>query len=104
MLSGAATIEVAMGVEGNTYGAIHMIPPRVLITGATGFVGCRLARVLSDSGVQVTGIVRSWHKAARVARLPITLAPGDVSDRRSLTDAMQGCDTVVHCALDTGVD
>jgi nucleoside-diphosphate-sugar epimerase len=77
---------------------------RVLITGATGFVGCRLAEILVDRKVEVVGMVRSLHKAARLARLPVRVVNGDLLDKASLRQAMQGCDTVFHCALDSSID
>jgi len=81
-----------------------MHPNRVLITGATGFVGCRVAEVLSAKKVQVVGMVRSWHKAARLARVPVKLVHADLNDQESLTQAMRGCDTVIHCALDSNLE
>ena len=74
---------------------------RVLITGATGFVGCRVAEVLAASDIPIVGMIRSWHKAARLARLPLKLVQGDISNAKALEQAMQGCETVVHCALDS---
>jgi nucleoside-diphosphate-sugar epimerase len=81
-----------------------MKPERILITGATGFVGCRLAEVLVGQKVEVVGMVRSWHKAARLARLPVWMVHGELLDRNSLRQAMSGCDTVFHCALDSSSD
>ncbi|HJT81704.1 MAG TPA: NAD(P)-dependent oxidoreductase [Chthoniobacterales bacterium] len=81
-----------------------MNPQRVLITGATGFVGCRLAEVLVGKGIDVTGMVRSWHKAARLARLPIRMVQGDLLNPGSVREAMRNCDTVFHCALDSSSD
>jgi len=77
---------------------------RVLITGATGFVGCRLAEVLVDRELEVVAMVRSWHKAARLARLPVRMVHGNLSNKTSLREAMRNCDTVFHCALDSSVE
>src|SRR3954471_4708325 len=81
-----------------------MNPQRVLITGATGFVGCRLAEVLVERQLDVVAMVRSWHKAARLARLPVRMAHGDLSNPNSLREAVRNCDTVFHCALDSAVE
>lgn len=80
-----------------------MSPKQVLITGATGFVGCRLAEVAVERGIPVVGMVRSWHKAARLARLPIRMAHGNLMDKNSLREAIKGCDVVFHCAVDSSV-
>jgi len=78
---------------------------QILITGATGFVGCRLAEVLvREHQAEVVAMVRSWHKAARLARLPVRMVHGDLLDRASLQEAMRDCGTVFHCALDSSVE
>ena len=73
---------------------------RVLITGATGFIGGRLAEVLTDLGIEVTALVRSWATAARLARLPVRMVGGDILDPESVRRAVDGCDVVLHCAVD----
>jgi len=46
---------------------------RVLITGAGGFIGGRVAEVLHGSGwAQVRAGVRKWACAARIGRPPVT--------------------------------
>lgn len=69
----------------------------VLITGATGFIGRRLAAVLSDQ-YAVRGLVR--HLARAKALLPdnVELARGDLTDAASLKAAVAGADAVVHLA------
>jgi nucleoside-diphosphate-sugar epimerase len=74
----------------------------VLITGASGFIGTRLAEVAIGRGFDTVGLIRNWSRTARVARVPIRLVRGDVLDRVSLEHAMQGCDSVIHCATDFG--
>jgi nucleoside-diphosphate-sugar epimerase len=71
---------------------------RVAITGAAGFVGRPLARLLSASGHEVVGVVRSDGAASEVLAdggLGF-VAPGLV--RESLTNAFAGCHAVVHLA------
>ncbi|MEX1257186.1 MAG: NAD-dependent epimerase/dehydratase family protein [Gemmatimonadota bacterium] len=73
---------------------------KVALTGATGFIGGRLAEVLVERGAQVVCVVRRWGGASRLARLPVRMVGGDVRDPASLRAAFEGCDTVLHCAVD----
>ncbi|HEY8074286.1 MAG TPA: NAD-dependent epimerase/dehydratase family protein [Labilithrix sp.] len=68
---------------------------RVLLTGATGFLGRHVARQLLESGHGCVALVR-----ARGADLPdgVEQRKGDVLDRASVEAALEGCDAVVHCA------
>jgi nucleoside-diphosphate-sugar epimerase len=76
---------------------------RICITGATGFIGSRLAEVAVARGDDVTCLVRTWHKAARLARFPVRLMHGDIQRPDSLTEAVRGCEVVFHCAVDFAV-
>lgn len=70
----------------------------ILITGATGFIGGRLAeRLVFEHGCEVRALVRDWRKAVWLSRLPLTVVEGDVTIPSSLQRAMQGCDIVFHC-------
>jgi nucleoside-diphosphate-sugar epimerase len=72
---------------------------KAFITGATGFIGGRIAEKLwIEYGIKSHCLVRNISNAARLARLPVTMLPGDVLDKTSIEDAMEGCDTVFHCA------
>lgn len=68
------------------------------LTGATGFVGGRVARQLAAAGHAVTAVVRNPQKARDLAALGVTLAQGDVTDRESLRAPMAGADGVFHIA------
>jgi len=75
---------------------------RVLITGATGFIGGRLAeRLVLEHGAEVRALVRNLAAAARLARFPVTVLHGDVTSVPDLATAIQGCDAVFHCAYGT---
>lgn len=71
---------------------------RVFLTGATGFIGGEVARLLRERGDQVRVLVRDPTKAFRLADLGCDLSPGDLSDENALRTAMHGCDVLVHCA------
>lgn len=70
---------------------------RVLVTGATGFIGGRVARVLVDEGQDVRVLVRPTSDRRG---LPDAVTPviGDVTKPASLREAAKGVDAVVHLA------
>ena len=71
---------------------------KILITGATGKVGSRLARRLAGRGHHVRALVRDSSRAAALLGPRIELAEGDLLDSESLALAVQGAAAVVHCA------
>lgn len=71
---------------------------RYFITGATGFVGGRIARRLREAGHDVVALVRSPAKAADLQALGVTLASGDVTDKQSVATPIRGVDGVFHIA------
>ena len=71
---------------------------KILITGATGKVGSRLAKRLAQRGDQVRALVRDPARAASLLEAGIELAEGDLLNPASLAPAMRGIDAVLHCA------
>lgn len=77
-------------------------PGRVLVTGATGFIGCRVAEVLHlRDGWHVRALVHNPGSAARLARLPVEMVQGDLRSQDDMRRVVEGCDSVVHCAIGT---
>lgn len=68
-----------------------------LVTGATGFVGWHVARLLTESGHRVRALVRD---PARVRELDVERVTGDLHDAASLRRAVAGCGVVFHVAAD----
>src|ERR1700686_352398 len=70
------------------------------VTGATGFLGSHVARVLADNGADMRLLVRSSSNLRNIEGLRADRALGDLRDPVSLGKAMAGCDTVFHVAAD----
>ena len=68
-----------------------------LVTGATGFLGWHVARVLRERGWPVRALVRPGK---HVRELDVEEIVGDLRNPESVQAAMQGCDSVFHVAAD----
>jgi nucleoside-diphosphate-sugar epimerase len=71
---------------------------RCLVTGASGFIGGRLAERLARDGCTLRALVRKSSDTARLEALRVELVVGDLSDPSSLARAVEGCHHVLHCA------
>lgn len=102
-LGGLGPLATSNGHAGAVPATVRMNGSRrVLVTGATGFIGCRTAEILSlRDGWQVRGLVRNPANASRLARLPVEMILGDLNNDADMARAVQGCDAVVHCAIGT---
>jgi uncharacterized protein YbjT (DUF2867 family) len=76
--------------------------PQVLVTGATGFIGGRLARELLKRGHPVRCLVRDRHRAAELERAGCELHEGDVLDRDSLAGACAGVEVAYYLVHSMG--
>lgn len=70
------------------------------VTGATGFVGSHVARVLHEQGADLRLLVRSSSNTRNIADLKADLVPGDLRDAASIEKAVSGCEVVLHVAAD----
>ena len=69
---------------------------RILVTGATGFIGPKVVHALRAQGHDVRALVRRPDRGAQLTTLGAELAVGDVTDPGSLAAAVDGCTHVVH--------
>jgi nucleoside-diphosphate-sugar epimerase len=74
----------------------------VLVTGGTGFIGRRVVEQLRAVGTPVHVLARSLTDAPRLHALGCHVFRGDVTIPQSVTNAMTGCQYVVHCAVGGG--
>jgi dihydroflavonol-4-reductase len=71
---------------------------KVFLTGATGFIGSSVARVLLDANYHVRALIRPDSNREAIAGLPLETVPGDLRDADSIRRAMAGCSQVYHVA------
>lgn len=71
---------------------------RALVTGANGFTGSHLVKLLLARGDAVNGLVRKSSNVSRLADCDVNFVYGDITDRAALTEAMTGVDVVFHTA------
>jgi dihydroflavonol-4-reductase len=71
---------------------------RVLVTGATGFVGAWVARELASRGHAIRVLVRPQSRLDNLQDVPCDRVVGDVTDPASAERAVAGCEAVVHAA------
>ncbi|QFY13479.1 NAD-dependent epimerase/dehydratase family protein [Nonomuraea phyllanthi] len=71
---------------------------RYLLTGATGFVGRRLTRMILAGGHSVTALARPSARAQALRAMGVTVIDGDLRTGAGLGDAVAGADRVIHLA------
>lgn len=71
-----------------------------LVTGATGFVGSAVARLLLQRGHEVRVLTRPGNDRRNLEGLDVEIAEGDLNDRKSLDRAAKGCGALFHVAAD----
>ena len=82
---------------------------KVMLTGATGFIGGHIMKALVEAGHEVHALVRSEEKLAEMKSLQaieseVECFVGDMTDRLIVNEALVGCDACVHAAAFTSLD
>jgi dihydroflavonol-4-reductase len=71
---------------------------KILVTGATGFIGSHLIRRLKQTDHQIFCLVRKTSDIRLLNELGVTLVSGDVTDKISVLEGMKDCDWVINLA------
>lgn len=74
---------------------------KVLVTGAGGFLGLALVKLLISKGISVHALIRRDND--QLSQLGVTIFKGDLTDYAAVEDAAIDCDTVFHVASKAGV-
>src|SRR5690606_6268389 len=72
----------------------------VLVTGATGFVGSAVARLLLAAGARGRVLARPRSDRRNLAGLDVEIAEGDLLEAEGLGRACRGCSALFHVAAD----
>jgi len=73
---------------------------KVLVTGASGFIGSAVAHKLVEAGFSVRALVREKGPYSNLAGLDIEFIGGDLRDRASIDRAVTGARYIFHVAAD----
>lgn len=71
---------------------------RILVVGATGYLGSHIARHLARCGHQVSGLSRSAERDNTIRNAGATPVRGDLADRSSVIDVMRAHDATIYAA------
>ena len=73
----------------------------MFVTGAGGFLGKALCKMLRSANIKVTGFARGDYP--ELEQMGVVMVRGDICDFNVLKAAMQGCDLVFHVASKAGI-
>jgi nucleoside-diphosphate-sugar epimerase/predicted dehydrogenase len=74
---------------------------KILVTGATGFIGGRLVeRLIRQHGANLRCPVRNVGRAVRLLRFPVELVRSELDNASEIDRALDGVDYIFHCAYD----
>ncbi len=73
---------------------------KILVTGASGFVGSAVTRKCLERGYDVRVMLRSTSDPGNIQELPVERVHADLTDAASLQNAIEGCAGLIHVAAD----
>jgi len=73
-------------------------PEKVLVTGASGFIGGHITRCLVEQGVNVSCLARKGSDLRFISHLPVEIIVGDITEKDSLNASFKGMDAIIHSA------
>lgn len=76
---------------------------KVLVTGANGFLGSHIVRILLEEGYQVRAFVLAGTPLDILAGLPVEIFTGNLKKPSDIENALESCDYVIHTAAITDV-
>lgn len=71
---------------------------KIFVTGGTGFIGGYLVRRLSKTNHELVCLARKSSDKSNLKQVGVKVVNGDLLDKASLLEGMQGCDWVVNLA------
>jgi len=71
---------------------------KCFLTGASGFIGANLARVLAEAGHETRALLRPGADLRGLKGVPCEPVSGDLGDRQALARGLRGCDWCFHVA------
>ncbi len=74
---------------------------KILVTGGGGFLGSSICRQLAVAGHSVTAFQRT--PADHLSDMGVASYEGDIRDTGAISQAVAGCDGVIHCAALAGL-
>lgn len=84
--------------------AIRTLSMKVLLVGATGYIGTAVAEKLKEAGHEVLALARSDDAEKRVASLGYTPARGDMADPARVAELARLADAIIHAATTGNAD
>ena len=74
------------------------MPPTLLVTGASGFIGSHLVQILAEKGWAVTCLLRPSSRREKLRRIPVHIISGDLENQSLLEKAAADQKFVFHLA------